>query len=517
MPYVRPFRLFAFCIMALFLTQTSQAQTGDDALRFADRTPGVTASSMGMAGAGIAGLPDASAFVINPAGLGWMDGSVAAGSFSSLRSTTEGTYVSNGYSSILDNELTNAGIGSLSYLFKVPTVRGSMVLGAAVSGVHSYYRGTSFDGDNSFNSVTDYFMPFADEFDLVEDSEGIFPDFNRTLSFIAYETYAIDLDQDLLDSGDPVPFLPAVSFGTVAQTGFLEDTGRTMELNFGGAMEAMPDVMVGFSMNIPIGSFERLRVLEEDDYLNDNDGTGGTTDFAYLQLSEQFSSDMVGVNGRFGVSAKANPFLNLGFMIETPTIFAIEESYSTYLETEFDNGDIYSYGDGPGQDAGSGTFDYTLRTPWKLGMGMAVHSGMFSVLADVEWMDWSQMELNSSTFDFSPENLDIRNALQSVMNIRLAATADFSDVQIRAGAGFHPDPRRDVRFTSEGFPMVERDRTFTSLGVGYRFNDRMLLDLGWMMETSDDRTDLYVDVTDAPYVSEDVTRHRFQVGIQVGL
>ena len=517
MPYVRPHHLLAFCLTALLLTSSSRAQTGDDALRFADRTPGVNAYSLGTAGAGIAGLPDASALVINPAGLGWIEGSMASGSFSSLRSTTDGMYVSNGYTSSLDNELTNAGIGNLSYLFKVPTVQGTMVLGAAISGVHSYDRGTSFDGDNSFNSVTDYFMPFADEFDLVEDGDGVFPDFSRTLSFIAYETYAIDLDQGLLDAGDPVPFLPAVSFGTVAQTGFLEDTGRMMELNFGGAMEAAPDVMVGFGMNIPIGSFERLRVLEEDDYLNDNDGTGGTTDFAFLQLSEQFTSEMVGVNGRFGVSAKANPFLDLGFTIETPTIYAIEETYSTYLETEFDNGDIYSYGDGPGQDAGSGTFDYTLRTPWKLGMGLKVHSGMFSVLADVEWMDWSQMEFNSSTYDFTPENLDIRNALQSVMNIRLAATADFSAVQLRAGAGIHPDPRRTERFSPEGFPMVERDRQFTSLGIGYRFSERMQLDLGWMMERSDDRTDLYVDVTDAPYVSEEVTRHRFQVGIQFGL
>lgn len=517
MPHVRPFRLLAFCLMAFLTITPSLAQTGDDALRFADRTPGVTAYSLGTAGVGIAGITDASALIINPAGLGWLEASVAGGSFSSMRSNTDGTYESPGYSSSLEDRLTDSGIGSLSYLFKVPTTQGSMVLGAAISGVHSYDRGVAWDGDNGFNSVTDFFMPFADEFSLVEDGDGVFPDFTRTLSFIAYETYAIDLDQGLIDAGDPVPFLPAVTFGTVAQTGFLEDSGRMMELSFGGAMEAAPDVMIGFGLNIPIGSFERLRVLEEDDYLNDNDGTGGTTDFNFLQLSEQFASDMVGVNGRFGISMKANPFMRIGATVETPTIYAIEETYSTYLETEFDNGDFFSYGDGPGQDAGSGEFDYTLRTPWKLGMGIQMHSGPVAVMADVEWLDWSQMEFSSNTYDFSPENLDIRNALESVMNIRLGATFDFSDVQLRAGAGFHPDPRRSQRFVAEGFPQVERDRTFTSVGLGYRFSDRMVMDLGWMMEQVDDRTDLYSDVSEAPFVSEDVTRHRFQVGLKFGL
>jgi len=522
MPHLRPFRFTAPSFAALFLlllivSVPASAQTADDALRFADRTPGVTAYSLGIGGAGIARMDDASALVINPAGLGWLKSTRASGTFSNMRSISDGTYEAPGYSSSMEDRLTDSGLGSLSYLFKVPTTQGSMVIGAAISGVHSYDRGVAWDGDNGFNSVTDYFMPFADEFSLVEDSEGIFPDFTRTLSFIAYETYAIDLDQNLLDAGESVPFLPAVSFGTVAQTGFLEDTGRMMELNFGGAMEAAPDVMVGVGFNIPIGSFERLRVLEEDDYLNDNDGTGGTTDFNYLYFSQRFSSDMVGVNGRFGVSAKVNPFMYLGATIETPTIYAIEENYSTYLETEFDNGDFFSYGDGPGQDAGSGTFDYTLRTPWKLGLGGSFQTGPATLMADVEWMDWSQMEFSSNTHDFSPENLDIRNALQAVVNIRLGATVDFNDLQLRAGLGIHPDPRRTERFTAEGFPMVERDRNFTSLGVGYRFSDRMMVDLGWMMEQMEDRTDLYVDVTDAPYVSEDVTRHRVQIGFTFGL
>ena len=225
----------------------------------------------------------------------------------------------------------------------------------------------------------------------------------------------------------------------------------------------------------------------------------------------------MGVNGRFGVSLQANPFIRIGATIETPTFYAIEESYSTYLETEFDNGDIFSYGDASGQDAGSGNFDYTLRTPWKVGMGMQLTTGKANLLADVEWMDWSQLELDSNTYSFAAENLGIRDALQAVVNIRLAATYDLDNMQLRAGTGFNPDPRRLERFHAEGFPSVTRDRTFGSLGVGYRFNERMTFDLGWMVEMQEDRMDLYSDVSEAPYVLEDVSRHRVQFGVTLGL
>ncbi len=517
MPQLRPFAPLAIVVASLLLAGSAHAQSADDAIRFADRTPGVTAYSLGLGGVGISGVTDASAFVINPAGLGWLSSSSVSGSFGLGEVTTGGTFNAPGFDSFLERQVTEAGIANLSYLFKVPTTQGSMVIGAALSGVHSYTRTTEFDGDNGSNSITDYFIPFSDEFDLFEDADGIYPDFTRTLSFIAYETFAIDLDQGLLDAGDPVPFLPAVSAGTVAQYGFFEDSGQMMELNFGGAMEAAPDVMVGFSLNIPIGSFERTRIIQEEDFQNDNDGTSGTTDFDYLYFSERFTSDLVGVNGRFGVSMNANDNMRIGGTIETPTVYAIEESYGTYLETEFDNGDLFAYGDQPGQTAGSGEFDYTLTTPWRLGMGFSFETGPVMLMADVEWVDWSQMELSSNTYDFGPENLDIRDALQSVVNVRLGAVASFDNIEVRAGAGYHPDPRTEQRFHSEGFPSVDRGRTFGSLGLGYKLSDRIGIDLGWMMEELTDRSDLYVDVRDAPYVSEDVTRNRFQFGMTLGL
>jgi len=466
----------------------------------------------------VAGVADISALVTNPAGLGWMNGSELSGSFLLSNVETVGRYNSPGYSSSLTDDLSDATVGNIGYAFKVPTSQGSMVLGVSFNQVHSFNRALSYDGDNGFNSVTDYLMPFADEFELIDDNGDVFPEFNRTLSFIAFETFAIDLSQELLDAGEAVPFQPAVSFGTVAQSGFLEDIGEMYELNFGGALEVSKDVMVGGSLNIPMGSFERLRVLNEDDYLNDNDGqTNGTTDFAFLQLSESLRTDMVGVNARFGVSAKAGKRFHLGATIETPTLYAIEESYSTRLETEFDNGDLFVYGDEVGESAGSGEFDYTLTTPWKLSAGASINWSNFTFYFDTEWVDWSQLELDSETYGFESENLEIRNVLQSSVNARFGATYDMGKWQFRLGSGVYEDPRTARPFVSEGFPDVDRERVFGSFGVGYEFSDKLQIDLAWLAEEFDDRNDLYSDVSDAPFVSEQVTNARFQFGLKFGL
>ena len=508
--------LLAVAILA-GASQHANAQTGDDALRFAQRTPGQTAKNMGMGGTGVAGVVDASAFFSNPAGLGWAEKSWFSGSVTSIRAKDDGIFQAPGSIGSRKEEVTSAGLGNLSYLFKIPTTRGAMVVGASISEVSSFERELFFDGDNNANSITDFFIPFSDEFFLEDDGAGgVFPSFDRTLSFIGFETFAIDLDQDLVDAGDPVPFRAAVSAGTIAQTGFVEESGRMMELNVGGAVEVSKDVMIGASINVPFGTYKFHRVLEEDDYLNDNDGTGGTTDFSFLSFSERFESEIVGVNLRVGISAQVNENLRLGASVETPTYYSIEDHFSTQLHTEFDNGDFYSYGEDSSERAGTGTFDYNVTTPWKLSLGASYESGNLKLLADVDWIDWSQLELDSDGFSFDDENFAIRQSLDAVVNVRVGASYDVNAWQFRIGAGAYEDPRGSI-LGSSLVATVDRERMYASGGVGYKISGKINVDIGWMAERFDDRYDLYTEVTDAPFVLEEVTRHTVKIGFTFSL
>ncbi|MDA1028146.1 MAG: outer membrane protein transport protein [Bacteroidetes bacterium] len=507
---------FVICSLAWMFTGIAYGQTGDDAYRLAGRAPGVNAINMGLAGTGIAGVSDGSAFFTNPAGLGWAKGSYFSGSLTGLNTTDKGVFTAPGISSPLKNDVTASGLGSLSYLFKLPTTQGSMVVGASFNQVASFERSLLFKGNNQSNSFTDFLMPVESEFTLETDADGTFPSFDRTLSFIGFETFAIDLDQDKLSAGNSVPFTPAVTRGTLSQIGFVDETGRMSEINVGGAMEIAKDVMFGASINIPFGTYTYSRELVEDDFNNHNDGFGGTTDFDFLRFQERVESDVVGANVRFGFSAVVRPNLSLGMSVESPTYYSVDDNYSTVLSTLFDNGDSFEYG-GDDRDAGTGSFTYSFTTPWKLGLGAAHTFGKAHIAADIEYIDWSQMEMDSEEDNFADENVAITRGLDAVLNTRLSVVYNLDDSWVvRAGLAIYPDAHANK--LEAGGAEINRDRTFVSAGVGYTIGKNIRADFSWMRESFEDKYQVYTDFVDAPapYVTEDVMRSRFQLGVTFG-
>jgi len=495
------------------LVSNALAQTGDDALRFFQRSPGIGPANVGMAGVGIAGVGDPAALVVNPAGLGLARTSTISGSFASFELRDQGVFFTPDGSFSDDSRVRNTGLGSLSAVYKVPTTQGTLVLGISYQQLGSFGRDLYFQGTNGANSITDYFMPLPGEFSLSSDGSGVTPDFTRTLSFIAYETYGIDFDQGLYDAGDPVPFLPAVSAGTVEQTGSALESGRMSELNFGGSIEAARGILVGASVNVPFSRYTFNRRFEEDDINNDNDGTNGTTDFSYLDFSEWYQSDMVGINARLGISALLSPRVRLGAVIETPTYVSVQDDYGTDLYTEFDNGDAYEYGNDSSQDAGSGTFDYDILTPWRAGAGLSFQSSGLKLMADAEWVDWSQLELRSRDYSFADENRTIRTNFDAVVNARLGVSYETGDFTIRGGVAVYPDPRNSRYLDDPAGSNLDRDRKFFSLGLGYRISNELSIDLGLMQERFDDLYRPYIEVDGAPWVEEEVVRNRVQIGL----
>ncbi len=500
---------------SLLAPDRTLAQDGADALRFLQQLPGITATSNGIAGAGIGGRTDASAFRTNPAGLAWSDMSWFSASLSNQNVSDEAVFNAPGSSTRLEPDVSSTGLASLAYAYRVPTTQGRLVVGAGFNQTSSYDRSLFYDGTNNANSITDFFMPLPGEFELQEDADGVFPSFTRDLSFIAFEAFGIDLSPELIDAGQAVPFLPAVSAGTVRQAGIVEEDGRMTELSFAGAVEAAKDVMIGVSINIPFGEYDFLREHTEEDFQNDNDGTGGTTDFSSLRFTESFSSDFVGVNARFGLSALVAPGARIGLTIETPTYISVEESFNTVLQTTFDNGDVFVYGDDLTETAGSGEFDYTITSPWKIGVGGSYEISGLTLLADVEWMDWSQLELDADGFSFEQENQDIRRTLDAVVNARFGAEYRVEKLTLRGGVAVYPDPR-DTGSPLASSDGVDRDRTWLSAGLGYAFSKEVSASISWMQGQFDDQFRPYTDVANAPTVSEEVTTNRFLIGFTFG-
>ncbi len=488
----------------------ANAQTGTDALRFSQRQPLATSAMAGSAGVGVAGRGDLGDLFLNPAGLGLMKRGVFSVSLNTSNVQNDAIYSLGGTSSASRaSDLTSTRLGNISYAYRFPTSRGALVVAAGFSQVASFQRTLEFQGDNGLNSVTDFLMPLSSEFELFEDDAGVFPEFTRNLSFIGFETFAIDLDPDAVAAGEANPFRPAVSRGTIQQSGVVNEEGYQSEFSVGGSVEVADGVLLGASLNVPFGTYRFSRVLNEDDVFNDNDGTGGTTDFDFLTLTESFESRLVGVNLRAGVSALVSDNVRVGFSVETPTFYTVSEDFETVLLTSFDNGDSFEYGRSADQDAGRGSFEYEVRTPWKLAAGAAFESGGLTLSGDLELVDWTQLELDSRDFAFTDQNLDIRQSLNARVNVRLGASYQFDKLLVRGGLAVSPDSR-----DSSG---LDRDRGIVSLGLSYQVNSQFAFDLGLMAEVFNDQYSPYSEVADAPLVNEEIIRSFVSLGIRVGL
>lgn len=515
-------------------TSPAHAQTADDVLRFSLREPATSVRALGLSGGGTAGWADLSAMTTNPAGLGYYRSSELAGGFNVLVANDASTFQvgADGSPFTQEEETSAVRLGSLAGVYKAPTQQGSLVLGLGYTQKRAFDRTLSYDGENQSSSITDVFLPTQNEYAV--DSLGVFfPDDvpSNIIPFIAFEGGAIEFFRGDYDAGR-YPFEQAVLPGTpIRQDGTVRREGRMNEINFAGAVEAGKDVMVGVSANLTTGrySFEH-ELTEIDQGENANYEVLRNGEFYRgldrMTFRERFESDFTGFNLRLGVSAAVVPNVRLGFTAETPTWTSVTDDFTdATIRTDFRDGKTLAYGDDPGEDVGKGTFDYQITTPWRLGAGLALDTDRLRVSADVEFIDWSNLELDSSSFDFPTANDRIEDDFGVVLNWRGGIEYKVEDgPALRGGAAYRPDPRQfDITFANG--ETHDRSRTFLSLGLSYPFSEQLTVDLGWMQEWSEDQFAPYVlteqgtpfpnaDEIPTPLVDEDVTRHQVRVGLR---
>ncbi len=502
--------------LTALIAAPAQAQTAEDALRFTERSPATGPRMLGMAGVGIAGVADYGAMFANPAGLGYFQSSTAAGSLNSLWATDESSYQTAGRTTPGESDIRATNLGNLAYMHKLPTSRGSLVLGAAYNQINAFDRSLRFGGPNAGSSVSDSFLPYEDEFEVVED-DGVFaPRFFHVIPELAYDGGAIEFLSENVGSNRSLFYQAVVPGTTIDQEGDVLEEGRMNELNVGGAWEASPNVMVGVSANFAFGTYTFNSLYEEADTRDENLPEdyvvvlpdGDLRGFNALFFEEGFESDLTGFSLRAGVSTQLSQGVRLGISAETPTYYQISEDYFRDLETLFDEGGSLSASQ-------NGQFEYSIRTPWRLGGGAAWEGGDLLVAGDVEFVDWSQMKFGAEDGSFDAENRTIRENLDPVWNTRLGAEYRFGRLAVRGGFAYQPDPR-DVEIQNRG-EASDRSKTFFSAGVGYQFGRQFTLDFGWMQERFDDEYVPYGDVDAPPVVEESLVRNRFSAGIRIAM
>lgn len=205
---MRSVLLLLALLLAPVVLPPAAAQTSDDVLLLSRRQATLGARLAGQGGAAIGGLGGWTASFANPANLGWLRTSQASASLAAFGIESDARYrladadAAAGFEGTTfqgDTRSSGARLGHLGYAAKVPTVRGSFVVGIGYNQTASYDRSLFYDAE--IRGTSDG-TPFTERF-----------------------------EQDVFEEG---------------QAG---------ELSAATAVEVAPGVMAGASLNVLIGSY----------------------------------------------------------------------------------------------------------------------------------------------------------------------------------------------------------------------------------------------------------------------
>ncbi|MFN3758551.1 MAG: OmpP1/FadL family transporter [Algoriphagus aquaeductus] len=445
-------------LVFLISASVSLAQSGyfEDAYRFSRIVPAGSARIIGVGGTQWSLGGDVSNIAGNPAGLGFFRKSEASLSLGYNNWNVETLYLdqSKSYST------TNFSLPNLSYVGANP--KSAMETKPFKGGAWGF----SFQRIANFNTEFGYFSNEIGESSIIDfyiqDAFGI-PESqieNRGLTGLAYQTYQINpITED--SEGRPIAnpnSYDSFVLGFPFQDENVRQEGGANQVSFGYGANFNHKLFVGGSVGIRTLNFSSFKVYNEE--FSDQP-------LSTSSLRESLFINGTGVNVNLGLIYKPIDHLNLGFVFQSPTWFALSEEYEAGLTANYNN---YYF---EPEDVTLGREEaltdviissYGLNTPLKIGGGATYFFGKYGFIsADVDWVDYSTARINSNDFDEGPDNQVIRNIYTSTINYRLGGEARFNNFRFRAGYSFLGDPFGN----SNGF---DQSTQILSGGVGVRLN-----------------------------------------------
>src|SRR5690606_20335264 len=129
--------------------------------------------------------------------------------------------------------------------------------------------------------------------------------------------------------------------------------------------------------------------------------------------------------------------VNLGLSFKSPTWTRIYEEFDAEILAEFYDLEGNLEFDEAALSAVYLT-TFTLRSPMEVGAGGTFFFNKNGfITADVDYLDYSSMNLSSKDFSMEANNDDIKSTATSTINFRGGAEYRFDMFRVRAGAAFY--------------------------------------------------------------------------------
>lgn len=446
-------------------------------------------------------------YVDNPASIALIKGSYTNFALLNSRLTQESIYLGNTYE---EKGIKNY-LGNIGGVYKVPTKKGSMVIGGGYNLHTNLQRNTQIAGRNNESTITDHFKdPSSDYYDL------------------AFETYAIDygdVDSTYLESIFRIGFGPG-GYPGITQDADISYRSRIGEYAAFFGTEFQKNLYFGLSGGIISGSYTYTRNFLEMDEYNQYDGnfipsdqSDEGTDIDHILTHDEIDADITGLSLRAGLIYSFNNRFNLGVSYTFPSVLEVQEKYYSSIETNLDDNSTPFFYDL------EGSFNYSIRRPGQINVGFALQNmNGFSFSSSAEYIDYSTTDLDFTVDRNSyGQNYELKiqeNVLDSLM------AADYKEVvNLKAGVKYLVNNKMELRAGAQFLPgkskVYEASREVYSLGLGVKLSSEVVLDLSGQYRVWDDRSVAYSytdNISGQPMketISQKVSQLRFQAGIKL--
>ncbi len=475
-------------LLSFGLFQTAKAQNASDVLRYSLQYPSYDPLTIVMPG--VAYASGFGAYQENPAVMALFDNSFFSAGLSDRYVTEESIYLGN--ASTFD--VNTLGISHAGLVYKVPTSRGSLVVGGGYSLTSGFNRAISGFGFNAVTTITDFYASLP---------------ITAALNEAAYSAFAI-IDPVGPDDSKSILRFADNDFLGITQSFEIVETGSMGEYSAFLATELFKNLMVGVSIGAIVGDYEYEQTFLEIDKRNlysganvdiDNDGDFDT-DVNRILSESTVKETFTGFSARLGLVYQISPHFNFGASYQFKNVLYVERKPDVFISTTFDNGVEF---------IGELSFvnNYKVIRPARLNLGLAATDlNGFTLSAMVERVDYSSASIEFENLDMTDIersiNRTIENEFQSVLNLRFgleyAVTPRFTP---RIGYGYYPAPAEDKN----------SDRQFLSGGFTVQVSENTTLNVGAQYATWEDKTILYTTPFGNEVVEEQVNRWNIMAGL----
>jgi hypothetical protein len=508
---------------AILLSASSYAQLPEDALKLSYGTVTGTARNMAIGGTmfGLGG--EITSAHTNPAGLGFFKN----GEFVFTPGFTFGNQNKANYRNLTGlkgDKLSNFNLGTTGVILAGSTDSRnikSAALSLSITKTADYNSDYYYKGYNNISRGADR---YAEE--IVKGRYDIGNAFTeRFLSLgarLANYTYLVDTFK--IAGRYEVVAMPEFANG-VLQENKVTSRGSANEMALGLAINKNEKLFIGGSLGLPFIGYNKKTVYSEKDTTNNT-----TNGFGFYNYEEKLSTSGFGLNAKFGIIYRPIEKVRLGFTINTPSVYTLNDETEGTMSVKIEN--IAGYYRNLANTATFSTKDvtngkstienkYILATPWRIGAGASyvfnevqnVKKQRAFIAADIEYVTYKSMNFSSDVEDviadsyYAGTNQAIKLIYKNAFNFKVGGEVKFNTIMLRLGASMMGNPNKDAS-------TLKQNRVNLSGGLGYRHKG-VFIDATYIHQTQNN-ADLPYRLADKPNTFANIKGRSGTVMVTIG-